>query len=143
MPSTRLPETSPPPSAATGAKGDAANPPPPPPRPARRRASLTARGEPMVWLTGGTVALAVLMIVLLLGYIILQGVVTFWPGPLTMLKTRDGRAILGEPSRQQTYVPAGATEPIGRTLYRTGNFDLAGTRFTWVDDANIVEKTAP
>src|SRR5580698_3064023 len=69
-----------------------------------RRAHSTAGGEPMVWLTGGCVALAVLMIALLLAFIFWQGIVTFWPGPLVMVRTRDGSTFLGEPTRQETYV---------------------------------------
>ncbi|MEJ2720913.1 MAG: hypothetical protein P8181_07200, partial [bacterium] len=56
------------------------------PPPARRRrvkrgkTSLLAHGEPMVWLTGGALAVCLVMIVGLLGLIVVQGASTFWPG---------------------------------------------------------------
>src|SRR5687767_12708802 len=74
---------------------------------AQRRTSVAARGEPMVWLTGGCVALAVLMIVALIGFIVIQGFSTFWPGPLVQVQVTAGdttRTVLGEPSRQDVYV---------------------------------------
>ncbi|HEV7298112.1 MAG TPA: phosphate ABC transporter permease PstA [Tepidisphaeraceae bacterium] len=73
----------------------------------QRRTSVAARGEPMVWLTGGCVALAVLMIVALIGFIVIQGFSTFWPGPLMQVQVKAGettRTVLGEPSRQDVYV---------------------------------------
>ncbi len=65
----------------------------------RRHAPITARGEPMVWLSGGCVATAVIMIVLLLGFIFWQGMFTFWPKPLMESKLADGKTVLGEPAR--------------------------------------------
>ncbi len=97
----------------------------------------------MVWLTGGCVALAVLMIALLLGFIFWQGIVTFWPGPLVMVKTRDGSTFMGEPTRRETYVAPGSSQPLTRVLYKTGNYDLTGTHFTWINDSDVVEKTEP
>ena len=58
--------------------------------------SLTAHGEPWVWLTAGSLAIAVLMIVGLLGFIAIRGAATFWPQPLVEVTLRDGRQTLGE-----------------------------------------------
>jgi phosphate transport system permease protein len=113
----------------------------------RRRAPLTARGEPMVWLTGGCVGTAVLMILLLLGFIGWQGITTFWPGPLLQLKTKDGKVVLGEPARRETYTlaeGAGTTAaPATRSLIKTGNYDSTGDDFTWVDDRNVIDTSYP
>lgn len=100
----------------------------------RRRTSFTARGEPMVWLTGGCVAAAVLMIVFLLAFIVWQGVATFWPAPLVQITQKDGKKLMGEVAR---------TDPQGRTLYKTGNFDLTGEDFTWVDPQNVTSTDKP
>lgn len=88
----------------------------------------------MVWLTGGCVAAAVLMICGLLLFIIYQGFGTFWPMPLVQVTTSDGKKIMGEPTR---------TDPQGRTLYKTGNFDLTGEDFTWVDPNTVTETSNP
>ena len=45
-------------------------------------ASLTAHGEPMLWLTGGSLALCLMMILVLLGSIAYFGFGTFWPVPV-------------------------------------------------------------
>lgn len=132
----------------------------------RRNTSLSARGEPMVWLTGGAIVVCLLMIVGLLGFVLYQGLGTFWPLPLVEVRLTDGRVLLGEPTRFDTYVfnqeqPKGtpltnkpgvvsyilATDEeagtqrvryyIDRTLYRVGNFDLTGERFRWVNKDTI------
>ena len=62
------------------------------PAPRRRRAtsSLFGLGEPMLWLTGGALALALLMIVGLVGLIAREGTRTFWPTPVALVETADG-----------------------------------------------------
>ena len=78
-----------------------------PRRPLRRkvRTPLSAHGEPMVWLTGGALATALLMIIVLLCFIFFQGISTFWPAPVVELTLRDGRKVLGEVTRQETFRP--------------------------------------
>ena len=65
------------------------------PRPPRRlrsaHSSLAAHGEPLVWLTGGALALAIAMITGLLAFIAFRGAATFWPVPLVELELADGR----------------------------------------------------
>ena len=55
-------------------------------RPARRirsgHATLTAHGEPWVWLTAASLAIAIAMIVGLLAFIAFRGLNTFWPVPM-------------------------------------------------------------
>lgn len=126
--------------------------PQPRPRRPRLRTSLLAHGEPMVWLTGGALALSLAMIVGLLGLILWEGLATFWPTPLVELRLADGRVILGEVARMEHYDPAPAdtedllestdTEPT-RRLMRTGNFDISGVHFQWVDDVDVREEARP
>ena len=107
----------------------------------RRRAPITARGEPMVWLSGGCVATAVIVIVFLLGFIFWQGMFTFWPKPLIESKLADGKTVLGEPARSDTYTLDGKVAT--RILYKTGNYDLTGDDFTWVNDSSVIERAVP
>ena len=44
-----------------------------------RGPSYYAQGEPMVWLTGGCLALCVIMITVMLAYVFFKGSSTFWP----------------------------------------------------------------
>ncbi|MEM7309346.1 MAG: phosphate ABC transporter permease PstA [Planctomycetota bacterium] len=132
-------------------------------RPLRRRTSLLANGEPMVWLTGGTLVVSLVMIAGLLGTVIWFGVGTFWPAPLTELNTVDGRRLLGEVTGAESFEPSAdvlsrlpdavrdqrtaLVEERGgtaeRRLLRTGNFELSGKHFEWVSDFEVDGETAP
>ena len=99
----------------------------------RRRsthAALSAHGEPWVWLTGGALAVALAMIVGLLAFIAVQGIGTFWPRPLELVRLVDGRKVLGEESARDTAPDGGV-----RRLLRTANFELTGKHFEWFAEA--------
>jgi phosphate transport system permease protein len=121
--------------------------------------SLLAQGESMIWLTGGSLAVCLVMIVGLLALVVYQGATTFWPKPLVEVELADGTVYLGQVTRQEDYrvdpgrlasmapderARAEATMKEGggelhRRLYRTGNFDLTNTHFRWVDDFDVVD----
>jgi len=127
------------------------------------RVSLLAHGEPMVWLTGGAMAVALTMIVVLLAMVFWQGLLTFWPAPAVRVETETDEVFLGEVSRDDRYEPgenvfeslpeevaADARAAVAaddgwatRRLIRTGNVELTGTHFTWVDDFLVREETEP
>jgi phosphate transport system permease protein len=126
-------------------------------RRSHKAAALLARGEPMVWLSGGGLVVAVLMVVGLVGFVFWQGVVTFWPGPLVKLQSLDGSVIMGEITRSEEYRPeadllstltgqaqvAATAESsqnenlLRRRLVRTGNFELTSEHFRWIEDFRI------
>jgi len=132
-------------------------------RPARRGGrpgtSLLAHGENMVWLTGGALAICVVMIAGLLGLILYQGLNTFWPLPLVTVDVRGGGVYMGEITRTESYrideayvdgLPAeqqevarrllgeGGTGESRRRLLRTGNYELTNTHFQWMSDFAVV-----
>jgi phosphate transport system permease protein len=127
-------------------------------RSSRVASSLLANGEPMLWLTGGGLVIALAMIVGLLGLVFYQGFSTFWPRALVQLQTRSGTVYLGEVVRGDTFEPepgyletlspaaaaAARSEMFGRggvlhrRLLRTGNFELTNEHFTWVNDFEVV-----
>lgn len=130
-------------------------------------ASLLARGEPMVWLTAAGLVCGLLMVISLVGLVFYQGLATFWPGPLVEITTHDGRTVLGEVVRNETYVPEpGLVEGLAdglagpertaalaelqrrqgelhRRLVRTGNFELTGEHFRWVEDFRVAAEARP
>lgn len=65
--------------------------------------SLLAQGEPIVWLIGAGLVICVVMIIGLLGLVIYQGGVTFWPSPIVQLKTVDDQLVMGEVTRRSTF----------------------------------------
>jgi len=99
-------------------------------------------GEPMVWLMGGALALALLMVLTLLGHVLFEGARTFWPGAVEQLRTADG-TLLGEVTKTESVVDEASGEEVARWLVRTGNFDLTGTHFEWVDAADVESRTSP
>ena len=129
----------------------------------RGHVPLTAFGEPLVWLTGGALALCLLMIVGLLVLVFWQGFTTFWPAPVVRTVLRDGRVLMGEVTRDEDYVPradevdevpepgrAAARAAVAarggvdrRRLVRTGNYELSGTHFHWIPDHRIDREDRP
>jgi phosphate transport system permease protein len=138
-------------------KPGAATQAPPRPRQSRghdteniRPGELRAEGEPWAWLMGGALALGIVMVAALLLLVLVNGTTTFWPRPIEVVRLTDGGSIAGDVVRTQDYRPgpdvleklppatrqaiAAAGGVAGRTLYRTGNFDLYGDDFRWVPD---------
>lgn len=100
----------------------------------------------MQWLTGGALVIAVAMIAGLLALVIVQGGSTFWPREIVLLeRTEGGPAMpaMGEVEAEETFVPEGANEPLRRRMLRTGNFELTGTHYQWVTDAEIRAESRP
>jgi phosphate transport system permease protein len=129
----------------------------------KSRTSLLARGEPMVWLNGGALAVCLCMILGLLLLILRQGLSTFWPVAAVEIHTVDGNRYLGEVIREEDYrpepsalagLPAAAKTKAEalleqnkgwstRRLIRTDNFDLTQTHHHWVSDFQIAEESRP
>jgi len=124
---------------------------------------MFAHGEPMVWLTGGALALALVMILGLLTLVLSRGLPTFWPGEVVQVTTVDGSTFAGEIAASDEFRPSedvlnalptesaprarqflaehdGVSE---RRMLRTGNFEQTGTHFRWVSDFEIAEESRP
>lgn len=121
-------------------------------------AALVARGEPLIWLTGGALVFTGMMIAGLLGLIVVQGIGTFWPKPILRIALTDGTVLLGEIARTErrevnvaeiaALPPAqaeaarrllnGAEEgEISRRLVRVGNFELTQEHFRRIDEYEV------
>ena len=130
-------------------------------RPARRKTSLSAHGEPMLWLTGGSLVIGLVMIAGLLALVAWQGLSTFWPVPLVRFETAGGGATMGEVRASERYDPineraaadeaglaaiersADAEGQVRRRLVRTGNYDLTGQHFRWLSDFELASEDEP
>lgn len=129
----------------------------------RSRTSLLARGESMMWLTGGALALCLVMITGLLALIVFQGVSTFWPTPVVKVTLVNGQTYMGEITRSESFPLSdeliatydedtadrarrqleGGNGTAYRRLMRTGNFDLTNTHFRWIDGFATVSDSKP
>jgi len=132
-------------------------------RRAKKRSTLHAYGEPMVWLTGGALAMSLFMILGLLVLVFWQGMITFWPSGITKITAKDGAVYLGQIVRSEEYVPQEVTlenlapelqaaarrqmdashGKAARRLVRTGNYEITQEHFYWVDDFMVAEESSP
>jgi phosphate transport system permease protein len=101
--------------------------------------NLAAQGEPWVWLTAGSLAIASVMIVGLLVFIAVRGAATFWPRPLVAVSLTDGQRVLGEVTDRELSgeTSEGSGQTVGRQLIRTANFELSGEHYRWIDDTAV------
>lgn len=129
----------------------------------RQRTALSAHGEPLLWLTGGAMAIALLMIVGLLSFVVVEGFGTFIPGRLVELTTHSGQRWLGEvslvesynpeerafsvlpetmrgPAMQQVSARGGTSE---RQMLRVENYELTGEHYKWFSDFEIASSRQP
>ncbi|MBI5251942.1 MAG: phosphate ABC transporter permease PstA [Desulfomonile tiedjei] len=130
------------------------------PRPKRSMIwDFKARGEPFLWGLGGALAIGMLMIAGFIVLILYKGVPTFYPEPIEVMKLRDGSVVAGEVTRVEKFAPGTdilanlddkAKEAIaakqglaGRTLLKTGNFDLYHEDYRWVNDYEVAEVSEP
>jgi phosphate transport system permease protein len=111
---------------------------------ASRRPSLLI-GRALTWVTAGTLALNLLLIVGVLALVGAKGLGTFWQRDVVRLEIEDGRVLLGEVRNREEIpeAPAVAGEPPTRIRLKLGNRDLSGSDFAWVDEAAIVRRDLP
>jgi phosphate transport system permease protein len=132
-----------------------------------RSTPLASRGEPMVWLTGGALAVCAVMVVALLAIVLVGGARAFWPRKIERVTLNEragtpGEVFLGSVVRSDSYsptaaeretldalsasgkLPAGALDEQGlpiRRLYRVGNKEFRGQPFVWVPVYQIASAT--
>jgi phosphate transport system permease protein len=101
---------------------------------------LWRSGEPFIWLTGGALALALIMVAGLIGVILINALGFFWPSDAERLTLRDGKILTG-PIVDREQVPG--TGGQYRIKIRVANRDLYGADFVWADEAQIANRTLP
>ena len=103
-------------------------------------------GEPFVWLTGGALALSLVMVAGLVLLVMMSGLGVFWPSPLIQLTLSDGTVAMGQITDREE-IPQPGSPPGSPKLYRiqlkVGNRDLYGADFVWVDEAKIAKREVP
>jgi len=114
-------------------------------------------GSPWIWMTAGAVSINLLLVLGLLLLIAFRGLTHFWPADIVEYRYQDqqGQAsvIIGEevdksllPEGQAKAagyeVPAGA-EYLLQFLVKTGNRDILGSDFRWIQDQYIQARSTP
>lgn len=112
-------------------------------------------GQPWIWLTASSVSLCLIMVVGLVGLIAVRGLVYFWPTDLVAFErvAEDGARTpyLGRfmerseviATRQDHDAPASHTGPTVRWLVKTGNRDIDGQDFRWLDASAMQNQSHP
>jgi len=99
----------------------------------------------MIWFTGSALGICLLMIFGLLTVILVNGLGVFWPHAIERVTTRDGSVLAGELAARQAIPNPGHADHLlnHRIQLRTGNRDLYGFDFTWVNESDIVARERP
>ena len=105
-----------------------------------RHKSLWSTGEPFVWLTGGALSLALLLVVGLIALIVVNGSGFFWPRSVARLTLSDGTVVTGQIVEREA-LPGKPHEH--RIKLKVANRDLYGADFEWVDESRIVKREYP
>jgi len=101
---------------------------------------LLRSGEPFIWLTGGALASALVLVAGLIALILVNGLGFFWPKDVVRLTLRDGRVTTGLVVDREA-VPGQAGQY--RVKLQVANRDLYGADFQWVDEAEIARRDSP
>ncbi len=104
-----------------------------------------ARGDHMIWFTGSSLGICLLMIFGLLAIILVNGLGIFWPSAIERITLADGSVLAGELVQRQAIPNPGHDDHLlnHRLQLRTGNRDLYGFDFAWVDESDIVTRERP
>ncbi|HKO21493.1 MAG TPA: phosphate ABC transporter permease PstA [Candidatus Eisenbacteria bacterium] len=97
-------------------------------------------GEPFIWLTGGALALALLLVAGLIGLIVVNGLGFFWPKDVVQLTLADGKVLAGQVVEREAVPGQGDAH---RIKLKVANRDLYGADFQWVDEAQIARRDYP
>lgn len=99
------------------------------------------KGEPMIWLAASGLAVSLLLIFGLLALVAVRGLGFFWPRPLVLIETADGKRVLGEILTREP-VPD-AKDGAQRIRVKIANRDLNGLDFRWIEEKEIAKRETP
>lgn len=96
-------------------------------------------GEPFIFGVASCVALVLMMVAIMLGVIMYNGLGVFWPSTVQQIRLNDGTSFYAEVI-QRNEAPDNAGY---RIQLKTGNRDLYGLDFRWVLESEIKESSTP
>ena len=114
-------------------------------------------GAPWIWLNAAAVSTSLIMIVGVLGLVTVRGVGHFWPHQVTRFsyqeQGKEPRIIIGEKvdtsitlaamAKSTGFTMADNEETLVQYLIKTGNRDVTGSDFRWIQERNIKEQSDP
>jgi phosphate transport system permease protein len=114
-------------------------------------------GVPWIWLNAAAVSTCLIMIVGVLGLVAVRGVGHFWPHQVAQFSYQDEgkqpQVIIGEKvetsitpaamAKSTGFIMADDEDTLVQYLIKTGNRDVTGTDFRWIQKRNIKEQSEP
>ena len=101
---------------------------------------LWRSGEPFIWLTGGALATALVMVGGLLAIIVVNAAGFFWPAEIVRLTLTDDTVLTGPVAERERIPGAGDA---WRVKIKVANRDLYGADFVWVDESAVARRERP
>lgn len=108
-----------------------------------RSSGGSALGRALTWLCGGALALNLLLVISILLLLAWNGLRYFWQPDLVLLELEDGTRVLGEVWEVEQTEATPGQGPIDRLRMKTGNRDVGGLDFAWIDAANVASRAVP
>ncbi len=100
-------------------------------------------GRSLTWLCGGALSLNLLLVVAILLLLAFHGLGYFWQKDLVELTLADGRKLLGEIWEVEQVAAEGPAAAIDRLRIKTGNRDVDGLDFAWIESKDIRSRARP
>lgn len=98
-------------------------------------------GRSLTWLCGGALAFNLLLVVAILILLAWNGLAYFWQKDLVLLQRTDGARVLGEIWEEEVVTEMGAE--VDRLRVKTGNRDVGGLDFAWIDRKDVAAMSLP
>ncbi len=114
-------------------------------------------GAPWIWLNAAAVSTCLIMVVSVLALVLVRGMGNFWPSQVTQFSYQEEgkplRTVIGE-KVDSSVTPAIMAKSTGHKmadnedtliqyLIKTGNRDVTGSDFRWIEKRNIKEQSDP
>lgn len=114
-------------------------------------------GAPWIWLNAAAVSTCLIMILGVLGLITVRGIGHFWPSPVNQFNYQedDGgvKVLIGEKidtsvtpaamAKSTGFKMADNEETLVQYQLKTGNRDITGSDFRWIQERNIKQQETP
>ena len=107
-------------------------------------------GNHWVWFNAMAVALSLVAVIGIISFMVIKGMAHFWPNDINVYTVQDGQGgtvqLIGELHREGERVdgnPNMGFIHIPQLLVKTGNRDLLGSDFKWVDQHAITNTQQP
>ena len=114
-------------------------------------------GTPWIWLNAAAVSLSLIMVIGVLSLVIGRGVGHFWPHQVSQFSYQEPdkqpQIIIGEKvdtsitpaamAKTTGYIMADNEDTLVQYLIKTGNRDVTGTDFRWIQERNVKAHSEP